>query len=294
LRTIGFAVSGIKHYNNAYYQNKPFSFTAVSVSGARCDCRCAHCDAGLLQTMADASTIEKFISHVDKAIGNGCTGILVSGGSDHYGSVPLLPHIEGISYAKKKGLRVLVHTGLLDQGTADALKSANVDQVLLDVIGSEKTIRSVYGIDKTPDDFFNSLLCCKRAGLQMAPHLVIGLDYGSIDGEYHAIDLVKRAEAEHLVLVVLVPKRGTKMARTLPPPLEEVLDVFRYAKDNLPGCNISLGCARPYIYSGILEKAAIDLGFSAIAYPHEEAIRYAQSSGIETVFYEECCSLAGF
>ena len=292
-RRIGFAVSGIKHYENNYYKNNPSSFAAFSVTGAKCDCRCAHCNAGLLQSMADVSTTEKFIFQADKAVSTGCTGILVSGGSGIDGSVPLLPHIDGISYAKKKGLKVLTHTGLLDQATAYALKSANVDQVLLDVIGSEKTIRSVYGIEKTPDDFFNSMRFCKNAGLEMAPHLVIGLDFGKIEGEYRAIDLISQGGAENLVLVVLVPKRGTRMADIPPPPLPEVIDVFRYASDNLKNCRISLGCARPHSYSTALEKAAVDLGFEAIAYPHEETIGYAKRLGLEIVFFEECCSLAG-
>ena len=292
--SIAFAVSGIKHYENDYYKNSPSSFAAFSVTGKKCECRCAHCDAGLLQSMADTDTPEKFISQVDKAAGSGCTGILVSGGSGPGGSVPLLPFVDGISYAKRKGLKVLVHSGLLDLKTAAALKSANVDQVLLDVIGSEKTIRSVYGIDRTPEDFLNSMLYCRNAGLEIAPHIVIGLDYGKIEGEYKAIDLVCRAEAENLVLVVLVPKRGTKMADIPPPPLNEVIDVLYYAVDNSITANIMLGCARPHVYSETLEKAAVDLGFSAIAYPHEKTVKYAKEQGLKVYFFEKCCSLAKF
>ena len=293
MRRIGFAVSGIKHYENDYYKNSPSSFAAFSVTGTECGCRCAHCDASLLQTMADAGTPEKFISLVDKAAASGCTGILVSGGSDSGGAVPLLTSMEGIRYAKNKGLRVLVHTGLLDQKTALALKATNADQILLDVIGSEKTIRSVYGISKTPEDYFNSMVYCNDAGLEMAPHIVAGLDFGKIEGEYRAIDLISRAGAEKLVLAVLVPKRRTAMENNAPPALCEVMDLFRYASEKLKNCSITLGCARPHIYSGGLEKAAVDLGFSAIAYPHEETIRYAESLGLETVFFEECCSLSG-
>ena len=293
MRRIGFAVSGIKHYENDYYKNDKSSFAAFSVTGAECNCRCAHCDAGLLRSMAAADTAEKFTSLVDKAASAGCRGILVSGGSGLDGSVPLLPHVDGIDYAKKKGLKVLVHSGLLDRNTAHALKSVNVDQVLLDVIGSEKTIHSVYGIDKTPEDYFNSMFYCKDAGLEIAPHLVIGLDFGQIEGEYEAIDLIRRAEAENLVLVVLVPKHGTKMAGIPPPAFSDLIGVFCYASGRLKNCRISLGCARGHIYSRALEKAAVDLGFAAIAYPHEETIRYAKELGLEAVFFEECCSLAG-
>ena len=293
MHRIGFAVSGIKHYENDFYKNNPSSFASFSVTGEECECRCAHCNAGLLQSMADVNTAEKFIVQVDKAACAGCTGILVSGGSGPSGAVPLLPIIDGIAYAKNRGLRVIAHTGLLDQKTADALKSVHVDQILLDVIGSEKTIRSVYGINKTPDDFLASMRCCNDAGLEMAPHLVIGLDFGKIEGEYNAIDLIRRFKAKNLVLVVLVPKRGTKMVNNAPPPLLEVLDVFRYASETLTNCSISLGCARPHGYSAVLEKAAVDLGFASIAYPHGETIRYARDLSLEPFFFEECCSLVG-
>ena len=290
---IKFAVSGIKHYENDYYKNSPSSFVSFSVTGGNCECRCAHCDAGLLRNMADCSTPDKFIFQADRALVRGCTGILVSGGSGRNGSVPLLRHIEGIRYAKAKGLKTLVHTGLLDQDTARALKSANVDQALLDVIGSEKTIRSVYGIEKTPEDFYSSMLYCKDAGLEIAPHLVIGLGFGRIDGEYRAIDRLRSLEAENVVLVVLVPKRGTKMADIQPPPLPEVLELLRYAARNLKKSRIMLGCSRPHIYSQEIEKAAVELGFDAIAYPHENTISCAEKLGLNIVFFEECCSLAG-
>jgi len=292
-RAIGFAVSGIKHYENDAYKNNPISFGILSVTGDRCGCRCAHCDGSLLKCMPDGNTIEKFISYIDKAAKAGSRGVLVSGGSDTGGSVPLLPLIEGIAYAKKKGLKVVVHTGLVDLETALALRTANVDQVLLDVIGSKNTISNVYGIDKTPEDFHQSMRYCGEAGLEIVPHIVIGLDFGRIDGEYRAIDMVAKENIQNLVLVVLTPKRETSMTNIPPPPLADVIKVFRYAADTLKDARINLGCARPFLYSADLEKAAVDLGFDAIAYPRPETIRYAEELGMETFFFEECCSLVG-
>jgi len=288
---IGLSVSGIKYYDNNYYQNKLSSFAALSVTGTGCDCNCAHCNGILLQNMADAGTPEKFRYIIDKLSDSGCTGILVSGGSDAAGSVPLMPLAGEISYAKSKGLSVVVHTGLLSEEAALALKAAKVDHILLDVIGSEKTIKNVYGLDKAPCDFEKSMSVCKNAGLSMAPHLVVGLDFGEIDGEYHAIDMASRAGAESFVLVVLTPKRGTKMQGIAPPPLAEVEKVFKYAAFTLKDTHIMLGCARPFSYSVELEKLAVDLGFDAISYPHEETIQYIKDIGREMYFFEECCAL---
>jgi uncharacterized radical SAM superfamily protein len=290
-RTIGFSAPGIKHYDNIFYTNDPFSFAALSVTGGRCDLGCAHCNGALLSGMYDASTNEKFIECVDKLTEKGCKGILVSGGSGADGSVPVLSCLKGIGYAKEKGLIVVVHTGLTGRKTAAKLKSANVDQILLDVVGSGNTIRRVYGTDKKPEDYYRSMLICREVGLKIAPHLVIGLDHGQIEGEYDAIGMVHRAKAETFVMAVLTPKRGTKMQDVPPPGLEDVLKVFRYASDVLGETKITLGCARPYDYTLELEKSAVDLGFDAIAYPHTEAIRYAEQTGFETYFTRKCCSL---
>ena len=292
-KTIGFSVSGAKHYDNEYYTNVPGSFSMLSVTGAKCDCRCAHCDGSILRSMLGADTAERFIRHVDMLVSAGCKGILVSGGSDASGSVPVLPCIDGITYAKKKGLKVLVHTGLIDRATAFALKEAGVDQALTDVIGNERTIHCVYGIDRTPEDYYRSMINCKEAGLEIAPHLVVGLHYGVILGEYNAIDMISRSHAGRFILVVLTPKRGTYMQNIDPPAIDDVLSVFRYAAEKLKNMNIILGCIRPHFYSTRLEKAAVDLGFAAIAYPHPKTIKYSRERGFRNIFYEECCSLFG-
>ena len=239
-RSIGFAVSGLKHYENAYYQNSRSSFAALSLTGPKCSLNCAQCGGILLRSMPHAETAEIFIACVDKIVSAGCKGVLVSGGCGPDGSVPVLPSIDGIAYAKMKGLKVVVHTALVDRETALSLKAAGVDQILIDVIGSEKTIRDVYGINKSPDDYYNSMLICKEAGIEIAPHLVIGLDYGGITGEYDAIDLIRNFGADSLILVVLAPKRGTKMQDTAPPPLAEVVKVFSYAAENMRNANINL------------------------------------------------------
>lgn len=290
-REIAFSVSGAKHYENEYYKNSPGSFAMLSVTGTKCDCRCAHCGGIILRGMPAAETNEKFISLVDRLTGKGCAGILVSGGSDTAGAMPVCSVIDGIVHAKKRGLKVIVHTGLVDKKTARALKEAQVDQVLTDVIGDVNTIRNVCGINKTPDDYLQSLLHCKEAELETVPHLVVGLNYGRVTGEFNAIDIIRRADAEVLVLVVLTPKRGTAMQSVKAPALDDVLSVFRYAADNFSGKGITLGCMRPHQYSPDLEKAAVDLGFAAIAYPHAETIRYARSLSIRSVFFEQCCSL---
>jgi len=290
-RGITFSVSGIKYYENEYYKNSPNSFAAVSLTGADCACRCAHCEGHILKSMKDVSDTGKFISFIDKAVVAGLGGLLISGGADSSGSVPILPRIDEIAYAKRKGLRIVVHTGLIDPQTARALKSAGADRVSFDVIGSAKTIRDVYGIDKTPDDYYDSMINCLEVNLPMTPHIVVGLDFGKIEGEFEAVDMIRRVGARNLVFVVFVPKRGTRMENAPAPLLTEVIGVFEYAARTLRNARLALGCARPASYSVELEKAALDLGFDAIAYPHERTIKRVREEGLEAVFMEECCCL---
>jgi hypothetical protein len=289
---IYFSVPGAKHYDTCYYKNQPRSFVNISVTGRECACRCDHCQGRLLATMEGVLTPRDMRRLVDRLLEQGGRGILVSGGADRNGEVPLFPYIEVIKYAKQMGLKVLVHTGLVRKETAAALKEAGVDQVLLDVIGDETTIRRVYHLDRTPDDYLASLLCCRQEGLKLAPHVVIGLHYGRVLGEVRALEMIRQAEPETLVLVILTPGLGTAMAEVAPPPLEEVARVIARARILHPVTPLTLGCARPAgLYKRQVEITAVDCGVNGIAYPDEATVAYALNQGLEIRFSEECCSL---
>ena len=291
---IGFSAPGVKHYDNPYYSNRPFSFAHLSVTGEACACRCAHCEGALLRTMIGATCPEAMRRVVDRLLKKGCRGILVSGGADSSGAVPLEPFLEVIGYAKQMGLKVLVHGGLVRRETAVRLKEAGVDQVLMDVIGDENTIRQVCRLDRKPGDYLQSMLYCRDAGLNIAPHIVIGLHFGQIRGERRALEMIKQADPETIVLVILTPARGTDMAGIQPPAMDEAARIMATARILNPATPITLGCARPPgKYKRRAEIIAIDCGVNGIAYPDETTVDYARSQGLKTVFSEECCSLLG-
>ena len=291
---IGFSVPGVKHYDNPYYSNRPFSFAHLSVTGEACACRCAHCEGKLLQTMIGATCPEAMRRAVDKLLNKGCRGILVSGGGDSNGTVPLEPFVEVIGYAKQMGLKVLVHSGLIQREPAARLKEAGVDQVLIDVIGDENTIRRVCRLDRKPGDYLQSMLYCRDAGLNIAPHIVIGLHFGQIRGEEWALEMIRQADPETIVLVILTPACGTAMAGIQPPAMDEAARIMATARILNPATPITLGCARPPgKYKRRVERIAIDCGVNGIAYPDETTVDYARSQGLKTVFSEECCSLLG-
>mgnify|MGYP006148798749 CR=1 FL=1 len=58
-----------------------------------------------------------------------------------------------------------------------------MDTAMMDVIGSDETIREVYHLDRPVDDFESTLAALCSTRMQVVPHIVIGLHYGRILGE---------------------------------------------------------------------------------------------------------------
>ena len=184
---LGLAVPGARHYQTEHYRNEPHRFATISLTGTACALNCAHCGRHLLDSMYAAPTPEELDALGHRLLAQGCQGVLLSGGADALGAVPLRRHLPAIAALKKMGLRVIVHTGLTDQETAEGLFEAGIDQALFDVIGAEETIRAVYGLPYTPQDYARGLAVLRRAGLQVAPHVVIGLHFGQVRGELNAL-----------------------------------------------------------------------------------------------------------
>ncbi len=285
------AAPGAKRYEVDGFRNSPHKFVDVSITGRACALQCEHCRGRLLETMHPATTPAALRALADELVSKGCQGVLLSGGADAEGRVPLAGYFEAIAYLKERGLRVIVHSGLLDEATAHGLKAAGVDQVLLDVIGDEQTIRRVYHLDKTPRDYAAALALLKEVGLSIAPHIVVGLHFGQIRGELEALRQITAAEAEVIVLVVLNPLPRTPMQGFPPPPPEAVGKIVALARLLNPGTPLALGCARPAFLKVAMERLAIAAGVNTLAYPSEEAIVHARSLGLAVEFAEMCCSL---
>lgn len=290
-KKICFAVPGSKHFETCNYTNNKNSFANISITGTTCSCRCEHCRGKLLETMIPAVTSEEFYTVVDNLVGKGCRGILVSGGSDEKGEVPLAPFAPGLKYARERGLKVLVHCGIISKATAVALKNAEVNQVLMDIIGDESTIEEIYHLDKKPQDYFEVMINCRDAGLDFVPHVVIGLNHGKIRGEYEALEMIKKANPRVVVLVVIKPTRGTPMEKINPPSINDVALLIKHARQLFYGSILTLGCAKPVgCYKEELEKIAVDNDVDIIAFPAEGTVEYARMKGFEIFYKEECCS----
>lgn len=205
----------------------------------------------------------------------------------------MAPFLSALSHARERGLRVVAHTGLLDVAEARRLKAAGVEQVLLEVVGDRGTIAEVLRADARPEDYLDAMLACREAGLAFAPHVVIGLHYGSVLGEPAALRMASEAGADALVLVILEPLSGTPMEAVEPPGLGPTAELFAAARELLPSVPLALGCARPHGEDMLrVEELALTSGVDAIAYPHAVTIARAQALDMTIEFSELCCSLA--
>jgi len=291
---LGVSAPSPKVYRTGHFSNRPGRFVNISVTGARCSLRCDHCRGRLLHDMIPAETPERLVE-VGKALRKrGCLGALISGGSVEGGFVPLGPFAGAIGELRRSGLHVIAHTGLIDRDTAVALKDAGVMQVLIDVMGDRRTIREVYHMRRAPPDFRRSLLMMREVGLDLAPHVLLGLHYGKIRGEYRALQYITEAGPQALVVIALTRIRGTPMSEVTPPPVPEIGRFLAVSRILNPEVPLILGCMRqPGPEKPAMERLAIDAGVNAIAYPLDRSVDYARGRGLRPVFTEECCSLMG-
>jgi len=288
-----FAVPGAKLYSTEHYHNTPYRFASISLTGRHCALQCEHCRGRLLVGMRPAATPQALLAQGRELIGLGCEGVLISGGADAAGAVPLKPHLGSIARLKEWGLRVIVHTGLPDRETAEGLKAAGVDQVLFDVVGDEATIHEVLHLNRSPADYAAALAMLRRMELPVAPHVVVGLHFGQLRGELTALDIIHRVGADVVVIVVLRPLPHTPMAETPVVAAQTVGRLAAVARLLNPRTPLTLGCARP---SGAvkleMERRAVLAGVNAVAYPDPATVSLAGELGLHTSFVESCCTLA--
>lgn len=270
-------------------------YPAVSLTGDQCRLACEHCRGQLLANMYPARTPEALLGVAKDLQARGRRGLLISGGSDIDGRLPWEPFLGTIeTIVHEVGLTVTVHAGYLDTSTARRLKATGVKQALVDVIGDDQTARTVYHLAAGTKPIWETLEALASVDLEVVPHLILGLDYGLMLGEYQALEGLVPYKPARLVMVVLRPLSGTPMAGLKPPPPLEVARFMIQARQMLPEARHHLGCARPKgRYGRLIETIAVQAGVNALALPSEEAWTAARKLGLEPVLIPTCCSLAG-
>ncbi len=271
----------------------PYGFVSLSVTGDVCSLRCEHCMGRYLSGMQPATTPEELLRRAQIAKVNGGTGLLVSGGSDPQGRVPLREFGEAIRIIKTQlEMQVVVHTGLLDEATADILQKAHIDAAMLDVIGDDRTAQEVYHLSDGTERTKQSLRFLQERHIPTVPHVLVGLNRGEIVGELSALDMIAKRKPAAVVIIVLNPLQHTSMSDVRPPSPETVGRVITIARLGLEATPLLLGCARPIGAHKIeTDRMAILGGVNGIAYVSQEGVKLAEELGLTPKFIDECCSL---
>lgn len=291
-RSVVFYAPSFAYYKGLGAPRSPLDFPSISVTGRSCALNCDHCGGRLLRTMIPAQTPEELIKACEAIEAGGGAGCLISGGCSPSGAVPLRRFAKAIKEIKRRGkLKLVVHTGLIDRETAKELGEAGIDAALIDVVGSEETLREIYHLNASLKDFDNSLRFLREAGIPVVPHVLIGVHHGRIKGEYDALKLIARHDPAALILIVFFPVKGTRMEGDEPPGLLEVAKFMVDARMALPRKPIALGCARPKgAYRAALDSLAIEAGVNAVAFPTKEAVELAKALGLKISYSRVCCS----
>ncbi len=223
----------------------------------------------------------------------GTRGVLISGGSDRQGRVPLLAQVPEIARIRRElGLAVRVHVGLPDEETCAALGALDLDGAMIDIIGHRDTIRDVYHLPADPEDYEEALAWLEKYHVPSVPHIVLGLHFGRLLGEERALEMVTRHPPKLLVLVVLTPISRTEMSGVTPPSAEEIGAFFVKARRAFPTTPVMLGCARPLgSLKTTIDRLAVDAGLNGIAFPAADVIDYARQAGLQPQFINACCGV---
>ena len=273
---------------HAYYPGA--SFPSVSVTGSACSLHCKHCNAHYLKGMYPARTPEKLIDFALELEKTGGEGFLLSGGSDRRGVVPLERYAGAIKRIKEETeLIINAHIGFAEREEIEELVSAGIDVFSVDVVGDNSTIKGVYGLDRTTNDYLSLLNELEEIGAVVVPHITAGLDFGEIKGEYNAVNMVSGYNLRTLVFLSLIPTRGTAMAQVPPLPEEDFLSLLKYGTERFNG-EVLVGCMRPR-HQKEWEIKAVESGIKGMVIPATPTLNYLHDTGIEVKTHRHCCAL---
>ena len=272
-----------------YYPNK--FFPSISITGTECKQSCLYCDKHYLENMVSITEPKKLEEFAFKLEKNGGKGMLISGGYDEEARVPISPYLDSISKIKSKtNLKINLHCGLVNKDQAKAISEAKVDKISFDIITDDKVISELIRHGKKSDDYLQSYKELVNTGLEVIPHICIGLYYGTEKGNFDAINAALNFNPKLIVFLGLIPTKGTPMENS--PILDSNLlsKMLIYTRLKAPLIEQSLGCMRVRLLE--YEIAALNSGINRIAVPKSKTLDYIKEKlNLEIKKENQCCAI---
>ncbi len=268
------------------------SFPAISVTGRDCSLNCKHCSRKYLEGMVPATTPEDLLQIADAIAQRGGMGFLLSGGSDASGKIPLAPFVPAIKTIKSTtDLKVNAHVGLSSKAELKGLVESGVDAFSVDLYGDDATVREVLGLQAKSEDYFRVLDDLRELGApRVAPHICIGIHEGKLGGEFKAIERLAKTAPDMLILISLIPTRGSAYEKVAVPDASLVRSVIERARAAMPDTKLVLGCMRSKLDRGS-EYDLVKSGLDGIVLPSTKTVERLQSDGYRIKKSANCCAL---
>lgn len=271
------------------------AWPAVSITGGDCKLQCDHCKAKILEPMIPARKPEDLWRVVNGIIEDGAQGMLLTGGSNHQNHVEYDNYYSTIRRIKDEfpQFKIAMHTALVTDDIALCMEQSGIDAAMMDVIGSQDTITQVYHLRRSVDDFEATLETLVNTRMKVVPHIVIGLHYGRLLGEWNALDMIKRHLPDAVVLVVVMPFYAPESRPYETPDSSAVGRFFMDARKSLTDTPLLLGCARPPGQVKMqIDTYAVMAGLNGLAHPSDGAVELAARLDRKVTVTPACCSIA--
>ncbi len=239
-------------------------FVEVSISGHKCPLNCPMCRGKWLRGMKSVKSPEELVLLTKQLRKQGVKGILVSGGLDRRGKLPIRPFELALREIKKIGLFVSVHTGVVGPEEAYVLSRAGIDLADYELILDGNAIYRSKGLHLRPEDFIRGMELLLENGIEVVPHVTVGLPGSSNGWIKLASDIIGELEIRRSVVLAFIPTPGTPLEKEDGPKIEDIVESVCIMKRS---SHVSLGCMRP---PWLKEKLDIELlgVVDRIANPH--------------------------
>ena len=265
------------------------AFPSVSVTGAACSLQCDHCRAHYLKGMRPVANADALVKLAKQLESECAGGMLISGGCDRNGKIPLVPFLPALKRIKlETRLLINLHAGLVGDEEAAEIAASGVDCVSFDLVQDPEVIRGRLHLSLGAEAYARTLTSLFSLGVKrVVPHLLVGLSGEIREHENAAIKIASQHPIAGMVILALMPTRGTPMEGARPPSDDHLLEILGHAMDAIDA-PIMLGCMRPR-GNWRLETEAIELGVRRIAMPSARTEAWAKAAGYRVTKRPSCC-----
>lgn len=267
------------------------NFPTISITGTECKQNCLYCNSHYLKRMAAITTPKKLIAFAKELEKNSGIGFLISGGYNEESVLPIEPFLDAILKIKETtNLKINIHPGLVNKKQAKEIFNVKIDAVSFDLVTDDQIIDEIIRNGYKGIDYLKSYDYLISAGLNVIPHVCLGLYYGTEKGNLEVINAVLKRETKLIVFLGLIPTKNSPMetSKTIDPKI--FLKLLIYTRLKGPMVEQSLGCMR--VRLPIFENLAIQTGINRIAVPKSKTLDYASKTyGLEIVKINSCCAI---